>query len=322
MSNQPSLKAVAELAGVGFGTASRALSGRGSVAPETKQRVLDAAAKLNYVPSALGRSLRENSSPLVGVILPDLRNEFYNNATEVIHEELAKASYQMLISSARGATAQNQAFEMMASYKVAGIIVVPDIGSKPVTNIPVVQLTRSVYENTASLVACDDRAGFFELASLVIKRNPGRVAAILGEESMSTTKLRAEGIRAAAEATGCKVDLRYGTYTAESGREIMAQLLDDELPPRSVIVGSPRIMAGVAQVIRQRELAVPGEIAVAGFDDPEWYSFIGPGITTFVPPHEEMAREAVRIILDSHSTKTPETTHVVLPGTIIQRGSA
>ena len=87
-STKPGLKQVAALAGVGYATASRALSGRGYVAAATKEKVHAAAKELGYTPNLLAKALREDRTNLVGVILPNLVNEFYSDATEVIQDGL------------------------------------------------------------------------------------------------------------------------------------------------------------------------------------------------------------------------------------------
>ncbi|WP_051866643.1 LacI family DNA-binding transcriptional regulator [Corynebacterium atypicum] len=295
-STKPGLKQVAALAGVGYATASRALSGRGYVAAATKEKVHAAAKELGYTPNLLAKALREDRTNLVGVILPNLVNEFYSDATEVIQDGLARAGFRMLVIAADDAQSQEQAVAELVEHKVAGIIQVPVHGAKASAagNVPVVQLNRDEIAG-APAVLCDDARGFEELAGIVARRfQEPDVVAVMGDKDLSTTRARLAGI----ETKFPQVRRVHGEYTAASGRKLCAQLLDAEDPPRALIVSSPRLMAGVLAEIRARGLSVPGDLSVVGYDDPEWYGFFASGITTFSPDHQEMGRKVVRMLLD------------------------
>lgn len=314
MTNRPSLRDVAEAAGVGYGTASRALSGRGSVSKATREKVTTAARQLGYRPDPYGQALRSKRTNLVGVILPDLINEFYSEATEVIHAELAKANYHLLVYAAPDVEQQERALATLDAQRVAGLIHVPVPGLSTIHDIPSVQLTRDELGDNAALVACDDFAGFRDLSAMAVSSGYQRVHALLGDARLSTTSTRAGGILASAP----EAQLHYGNYTAASGRKLTAQALDDGAD--SLIVGSPRLMAGVAAELKDRGLRIPDDVGVAAYDDPEWYSLIGPGITCFTPPRATMGTEAVRILRGlMDGTGAPE--RLFLPGALISRGS-
>ncbi|AHW63906.1 Transcriptional regulator, LacI-family [Corynebacterium glyciniphilum AJ 3170] len=324
-SSRPSLKAVAERAGVGYGTASRSLSGSGPVAPETRQRVLDAAEALGYVPNMLGRALRRQRTTFIGLVLPDLGNEYYTEALDTIHHALAAAGYQMITVADATATGQDALVSSLAQQQVAGIIQVPVVGASVVTGLPVVQFNRSELGAGVPCVLCDDEDGFRRLAELVMHHGYRDIAVLLGDSAMSTTVARAAGVQGAVSGTDARVRYCYGSYTADSGREMMEELLnasDGSERPDAVIVASPRLMAGVAAVLGAREMSFPGDIAVAAFDDPEWYRLLGPGITTFDAPQRQMGRAAVAMVLDMIESGEPPSNPVqVIPGSVRERGS-
>lgn len=321
MSTKPSLKAVAEAAGVGYGTASRALSGKGYVSAATRRKVEEAAQQLNYRPSVLAKALREDRTNLVGVIVPTLLNEFYSDAMQVIQAELAQAGYQMIVSAAGTAEQQDQAVESLVQHRVAGIIQVPVIGATPTQEVPLVQLNRfNLGEGIAAVVA-DDEPGFFELGECVLP-DGGRAGVLLGEEALTTTQARLRGLRRAAAQRNCELVVRYGEYTADSGYRLTSDLLAGGFEHLDlIVVASPRLMAGSVRYLVEHEIDVPHDIELAGYDDPEWYRFFGPGITAFVPPHKEMGATVTQLLLDAiDNAIDPEIRH--LPGTLIVRGSA
>ena len=321
MSTKPSLKAVAEAAGVGYGTASRALSGKGYVSAATRRKVEEAAQQLNYRPSVLAKALREDRTNLVGVIVPTLLNEFYSDAMQVIQAELAQAGYQMIVSAAGTAEQQDQAVESLVQHRVAGIIQVPVIGATPTQEVPLVQLNRfNLGEGIAAVVA-DDEPGFFELGECVLP-DGGRAGVLLGEEALTTTQARLRGLRRAAAQRNCELVVRYGEYTADSGYRLTSDLLAGGFGHLDlIVVASPRLMAGSVRYLVEHEINVPHDIGLAGYDDPEWYRFFGPGITAFVPPHKKMGATVTQLLLDAiDNAIDPEIRH--LPGTLIVRGSA
>ena len=321
VSSKPSLKAVAELAGVGYGTASRALTGNGYVSPQTREKVLAAAHELDYRPNVLAKALREDRTNLVGVILPDLLNEFYSDATQVIHEELTAAGYQMIVAAASDAAEQDAVVDSMIQHRVAGIIQVPVPGARATDEAPLVQLNRSDLGSDVAAVVCDEREGFARLGRLALR--PGeRAVVLLGQAGLSTTRARLAGLERAAEEVGAQLEVRHGVYTAASGYDLTAGVLEgspDDVPSGTLIAASPRLMAGAVRCLCDRGLQVPSDMRLAGFDDPEWYRFFGPGITAFVPPHREMGKAAVEMLL---GLVRGETGGVVrLDGEVVERGS-
>ncbi len=321
MSTKPSLKAVAEAAGVGYGTASRALSGKGYVSAATRRKVEEAAQQLNYRPSVLAKALREDRTNLVGVIVPTLLNEFYSDAMQVIQAELAQAGYQMIVSAAGTAEQQDQAVESLIQHRVAGIIQVPVIGATPTQEVPLVQLNRFNLGEGIPAVVADDEPGFFDLGNRVLP-DGGRAGVLLGEEALTTTQARLRGLCRAAAQRDCELVVRYGEYTADSGYRLTSDLLAGGFEHLDlIVVASPRLMAGSVRYLVEHEIDVPHDIELAGYDDPEWYRFFGPGITAFVPPHKEMGATVTQLLLDAiDNAIDPEIRH--LPGTLIVRGSA
>ena len=124
--SRPTIKDIAAEAGVALGTASRALSGNGSVAAGTRERVLDAAERLNYIPNAQARSLRSERTETIGLLIPDVRNPFFAELAHVVEREARASGLSVVLCSA------NEDPELMREYmlvlrrqRVDGIIVAP-----------------------------------------------------------------------------------------------------------------------------------------------------------------------------------------------------
>ncbi|MGV9798136.1 hypothetical protein ACWDTP_08750 [Mycobacterium sp. NPDC003449] len=143
-----------------MGTASRALSGKGYVDEQTRRRVRVAAAQLEYRGNAAARALRERRSRAVGLLIPDLTNEFYTSAAEVLQTELDAEGFQLIVAQTRGLIdEEREAWESMLSRQVDGVVHVPVDPSTPVPKeIPVVQLRSGDGNERARPGGCPRRA--------------------------------------------------------------------------------------------------------------------------------------------------------------------
>src|SRR5205823_6635170 len=126
VTGRATIKDVAEAAGVSRSTASRALTGNGYVAPTVRDRVRKAARTLGYVPDATARHLRQQASQSIGVLVSDLRNDFYASLASGIGQQARARHYTMMLADDNGSPeAEAEATEALVALRVAGVIVTP-----------------------------------------------------------------------------------------------------------------------------------------------------------------------------------------------------
>jgi LacI family transcriptional regulator len=297
---------VAKLAGVGVGTASRALSGKGYVDDTTKSRVQAAAAELKYRGNAAARALRERRSRVIGLLIPDLSNEFYTSAAEVLQVELDTAGFQLIVAQTGGAAGDEQrAWESMLSRQVEGVVHVPvdPLGEVP-TSIPVVQLNRRSQHTSAPAVLSHDAQGVRILTEHVIGVGHRDIVALVGPSDFSTTRDRLAGFRSAVAAAGIseggaadgnRARVLSAALTIEAGAAAVESIVDDL--PTAILALSAQFVLGTLTVCKRHGISIPDQLSIAGFNDPAWYSVWNPAITTFAPPLADMGRRASREIL-------------------------
>jgi LacI family transcriptional regulator len=321
---------VARLAGVGVGTASRAISGKGYVDAETKRRVLEAATALGYRRNAAARALRERRSHVVGLMLPDIHNEFYTASAAVLQSELDAAGYQLLVATTGNSVdGERHAWETMLDRQVDGVVHVPvDPDGAPPPGLPVVQLNRHTRTATATAVVSDDVAGVAELTRHLIDAGHSDLVALVGAPQLSTSTERASGFRQAAAAAGLVENAPEGPrcrvvateFSADGGAEAMERIGHDL--PGAVVALSSRLVMGVLRWAGARGVRIPDDLSLAGLGDPEWYALWQPGITTFAPPLAEMGRRAaLELIARIGRTTAPPATTIRLAGEVKVRGS-
>jgi LacI family transcriptional regulator len=321
---------VARLAGVGVGTASRAISGKGYVDAETRQRVLDAAAELGYRRNAAARALRERRSHVVGLMLPDIHNEFYTASAAVLQAELDAAGYQLLVTSTGNSVeGERHAWDTMLDRQVDGVVHVPvDPHAAPPLGLPVVQLNRHTRTATATAVVSDDVAGVAELTRHLVDAGHSDLVALVGAPQLSTSEERTSGFRQAADAAGLVEDAASGPryrvvvteFSADGGAEAMARIEPDL--PTAVVALSSRLVMGVLRWARARGVRIPEDLSLAGLGDPEWFELWQPAITTFAPPLAEMGRRAAHeLVARIGGDAAPAATTIRLAGEVRRRDS-
>ena len=319
---------VARAAGVGYGTASRALSGKGPVGGDARARVLEAARELGYTADATARALRERRTRSVGLIVPDMTNEFYTASAEVLQEVLRAAGHHLFVATTGNHPGRDQeALQEMAARRVDGIVHVPSGPSTAATSpVPVVELNRYSGRNVPAVVS-DDYAGVKELTELVIAAGYTDIAAIVGPDTYSTSRDRLAGFKAATEqagfsenaTTGKRLRIVYSDFSAEGGASAMQTLLPD--PPQALLPLSSRLVMGVLKTTREAGIRVPDDLSLAGYGDPDWFDIWGPGITTFAPPLAQMGAKAAEILLDLINGHEPTDTLSRIPGALRIRGT-
>ena len=303
------LSDVARRAGVGVGTASRALNGKGYVDPQTRERVLAAAAELDYRPNAAARALRERRTRVVGLLLPDIANEFYTASAAVLQTVLTDAGFQLIVATTgNDRAAEQNALQAMLDRQVDGIVQVPvDPTAASPTDVPLVQLNRYSVGSTAPAVLSDDISGVAELTTAIIDAGHTDLAVAVGPSDLSTGRERLEGYRQAVRAAGIpEVDGGAGDggarsrtlivpFTTDGGAEAVDRLADD--PPQALLALSSRLIMGALRRCGERGIRIPDDISLAGLGDPEWFTIWQPAITTYAPPLPEMGRRAAETLL-------------------------
>lgn len=319
---------VAREAGVGYGTASRAISGRGSVDAGTREKVLAAADKLGYRTNAMARALRENKTRTVGLIVPDIVNEFYTESAEVLQNELDTSGYQLMVATTgNDADKERRIIESMLNRQVDAIVHVP-VNPQAVfpKDFKVVELNRRS-DVSRSTVTSDDAAGLRELAIHLLDQGYRDIGVIVGPAELSTARDRKSGfidaLETEATAKGIREELRYRVvhtkYSPRGGYEAFKEFTQNL--PEVVVPLSTQVTLGVLKAAHEQELSIPDDLALACYGVAEWLAVWGPGITVFAPDLPEMGAAAAELVLSFLHDSEQSEMHRRVPGQLIVRGT-
>ena len=320
---------VARLAGVSQPTVSRALRDDPKVSEATKRQVREAATALGYAPNAIGRALSLGRSSRVGLVVTDLRNQFYTYVIAPMHDELAKAGYELVLITESSESAP--VTEHIVANGLAGVVLATTTTDSilPVRlndrRVPFVYFNRTARNVPADSVVVDPEPGMAALIDDVVSRGHRRVGAVFGAEDTSTGQVREAVLRRLLLAEGVMLaerDVRYGPFDLEAGYAAAVELLDQPDPPTLIICANDVVAIGVLNAAAERGVAVPAELSVVGFDDLPIAGFAMVQLSTIAYDLDAMSRQAARLLVAR--VENPDigpARAVVFPSTYVSRST-
>jgi LacI family transcriptional regulator len=324
----PTLADLAREAGTSRSTASRALSGRGYVSPDARDRLMAAAERLGYVPNASARTLKQRRSHVVGVIVSDLGNQFYARLAAGIEQVLRERGYHMVIvgDNSDGSEELTAARTFLAMH-APGVIITP--GAPDATafllrrGVPVVEVDRRMSEQPCDAVVIDNVRGGRMAVEHLLALGHTRIAHLGVRTDFTSDAGRLEGYRQAHAAAGVQVDERLVLRVAlhdETVAERITGLLARESP--TAIFAANNILAMQAwRAIRSRGLALPDDVSLVGFDDVQWMEMVSPAITVVDQPTFELGRRAAALLLRRLEEPVSAPTAELLQPSLLVRAS-
>jgi LacI family transcriptional regulator len=319
------LRDVAERAGVDPSLVSRVLSGAlpFSIRDETRERIVLAAAELDYRPNAQARALRRRRSMLIGMIVPTLSNVVYERIHAGAASRAAELGYSLVVAAG---TADD--FPDLLHGQVDGLLlaVATEDGSPVVVprgvRLPIVLVNRAGSGGLTS-VTVDDAAGARLATRHLFELGHRRVGHLAGPAGLDTARRRLQGFGEAYREQGEEPadDLIVeGGYGEREGFIAMRELLDRPDRPTAVFVANVQAAIGALAAARQLGLRVPVDVSVASLHDAPLTAFLDPPLTTVRMPLEEMGRRAIEIVL-AKRPNGPEAFRVESPPQLIVRDS-
>ena len=273
---------VAARAGVSPTTVSHVFSGRRPVSEATRDHVRQVAVQLGYRANAVASSLRTQRTNTVMIVLPDLTNPFYPVFARGVQDTLRASGYHTLIGNTDSREAEERALlEDAMSRRVDGVVfagfwVAPeDLLVLTDAGVAVANLGQGT--GPVDSVLSGDIVAVGEMTAYLARTYGSEIALIDGPENTMVAQARADAFLRAAPG---RHEMVSEEFTREGGRRGMRRLLDGPHPPRAVFCANDLLALGALDVARERGLDVPGDVAVAGYDDIEAASLVQPSLTT------------------------------------------
>lgn len=282
------IRDVAREAKVSVATVSRALNGHSNVAEPVRRQVLEVARRLRYSPHGAARSLSSRSTQTIGVVLPDLHGEFFSELIRGIDAVARARGRHLLLSSYHGDPDEQGAALRAMRGRVDGLLVMSPYADRPgflAENLP--QLLPVVLINTHQpepawpALEIDNHAGAVAMVEHLLALGHRRIAFIGGPAHNHDARERLRGFRDAIAAHPGAVGEEYpGEFDEASGHRAGRAILGSGTRPDAVFAANDMMALGCLYAFVQAGVRVPGDIALAGFDDIPLARFVHPSLTT------------------------------------------
>jgi DNA-binding LacI/PurR family transcriptional regulator len=328
---------VAKRAGVSRATVSRVLNNNPNVSDQMKRRVMKVIDELNYRPSSVARSLRLQTSDIVGFMIPvsleqTFADSFFSDVMSGICDAVSLFSLrlQVFTSSPTGSQAIEQLIE---SNQIAGVILHDRI-EDPIRKVVLENGTPCIVigtiedeedRETFGSVSVDNFGGVYRSVEHLIRSGYRKIAYIAGSmSSLGGGRDRLRGYQAALQDYGLECKSEYvgvGEFDRGIARQIAERMLETGDRPEAVVCANDLMALGVIGAASKIGLSVPGDLGVIGFNDSAFAKDIDPPLTTVRQPVQEIGYEAAKMLAMMIRGNGIRERHLVLPTQLIVRKS-
>lgn len=322
---------VAALAGVSITTVSHVINETRSVAPATRQRVLDAIDATGYTGNAIARSLVTGGTKSLGVAMPVMANPYFAELIHAIESEASASGYTIVLGDTLDeAETSRLTVRTLHARRVDGVLLTPSPGDSDAlealarAGIPTVLVDRISHKTKLDQVGPENIQSTSALVGHLAGIGHQRIGFISGADWITANEERTLGYRLGLGRAGLRFDstlVASGGASAESATLALRRLLALDARPTAVVTGNCTMTAGVIKEARAHGLRIGTDLAVVGHDETEWSELVDPPLTTMAHPVEDIGRRAVRLLVAriKDPDRAPEIAH--LPPVLVHRQS-
>ena len=304
----PTIYQVAERAGVSLSTVSRVLNGKASVNKVLKERVEKAVKELNYRPNSVARSLANNRTDSVGVLVPELNAPFFGDLMQAVESTLRAADKHVIISVGRNCLeTEKDAVEFLISRNCDALIMHAEALSDEYllelnqSKLPVALVNRQVEGLPEACTSLDNEKGGYLATRHLLELGHKDIAYISGPTDKCDASLRLEGHKRALSEAGLPINPQLifnGDYSEEDGKIGLLELMARDMPFTALVCANDWMASGAISCARDLGMSLPQDLSIVGFDDVVFAHHVFPRLTTVSNPIAEMAEMSAKYILN------------------------
>jgi LacI family transcriptional regulator len=306
------IKDVARLAGVGLGTASRVISGKGSVSPATLEKVKKAIDTLGFRPSHAARSLLSGSSQMVGVYIPVLSGTFYTPILQIIDTELRAAGLHMVVAFGVGLGNERrqaiEGIEFLMERGCDGMLIMTsaltdaDIAAMKAQQSHLVALNHQFADIPAQCFTVDHTLGGRMAARTLLDYQHTAIAVIAGPAQLEDSVARMDGFMAELRDNGIDTGALWvheGDFSPAGGWAAAKALVESGRRCTALFCANDEMAVGALSYFQEAGIRVPHDLSVLGYDDTPSAEFSAPRLSSVHMPWREMTLNGVNALLNT-----------------------
>jgi len=326
------IKDIAGALGLSHATVSRALADHPKISAATKASVREAARRMGYVPNGSAQNMRSTHGTAIGVIVPDIQNDFYASIAKIVADAAMERGFQLALSI----TEDNPERELKDLHsfvvsRAAGIIITPTSEPKRETlalleGVRATQLVRQHPGIDKEAVIVDDQAATRAATEHLLNYGHRRIAYVGTTTELSCGVDRLAGFQAAMRHAAADPGLyAVGLPRPEFAHHAVHGLMTRADRPTALVMGSSSLTVGALKALRSLRLSCPEDVSIVGYGDPEWFDLVGAGLTTVSLPVKAMGTYAISVLLarikDDAAIQASPPTACRFPATLTIRNS-
>ena len=328
------LETIAKLAGVSRSTASRVINNQAGVSSDVRQRVQDVIAQTGYRPNMAARSLTNQRTGLIGLVIPRIvqsvfTDPYFPRLIQGITQACNRNGCTLSLFLFHTEEEEMQLYPRLLNQSMLDGVIVSSavIGDTFIdklshSNMPHLTIGRMSPDSNINFVDVDNEAGAYTAVSHLIRLGYKRIATITGPLNTSAAKQRLEGYLNAHNDKNLPVHnqlITYGDFTEASGYHAFNNLLNHK--PDALFVASDAMAQGVLRATAANGLKIPDDIAIVSFDDLQSASLSTPPLTTIRQPIKRIGVLAVETLLDIIENGPTPTRRLIMPTDLVIRAS-
>ncbi len=331
MNQKLQIKQIAEMAGVSVATISRVINNKGGYSAETEKKVLKVIKDNNYFPNQVAKGLRTNNTNVIGLIVPDIVNEYFAKMVLSIQMELFKVGYLTVVCNVNeNDKLEYELVNSLITQNVSGIILISGRANMKTNGIPTIYVDRhpieDALENNFVIIESDNVHGGYLATCELISSGCKKIAFITDCIGESSKKSRYKGYKKALSENNIDINyqmlLQVKNVTIDDSYKEVTKAIDNNLDVDGIVCTTDIIAIGAILALKDRGKKVPEDIKITGFDNISMTKLFEPSITTVNQFHKNIAKEVSHLILELIAGKSIEEKHRIIPIELIKRKSS
>jgi LacI family transcriptional regulator len=305
MKRRATMKDVAGRAGVSISSVSHVINKTRKVEASTRALILAAIEELHYQPNTLARSLKGKGTKTIGVVIADIREDFFAEVVESIEFTASEQQYSVILCDSEDDLVKERFYlNMLISKGVDGILFAPvDMDSTYLflveSGIPFLQIDRKIPQLESDYVGIDNMRSSAAATEHLIRTGSRKIAFIGYDDKVYTQKLRREGYRNTLAQNGSFNEsycLVVG-YHLEVTTDVIKEFFSSHPDVDGAVCGTSNICYETVVALDQLGRRIPEDIRLASYDESKWFDYLKFPITVVAQPTEEIGRHAVDLII-------------------------
>ena len=321
------IKDIAKECKVSATTVSRALNNSKEISKKTRDLILKTCEEKGYTPNSVARSLILNKTNMIGLVIPDITNQYYAYVSKGVSSYLEKIGYGLVFcNSDRNKENENRYIDFLAQRRVDGIILIPvkpkaEDYRKIIKNVPVVMADNYVNDLEVSYVGNDNYAGARKIVAHMLRQGYRKIGVISGDESSSASNDRLKAYKDLLIENNIEINndiLLNSNATFEDGFKLSEILVKQKVD--AIFTINDSVAMGVMKYCHMNNIQLPKDLGIAGYDDIEEAAMLPVPLTTVHQRKFELGRTVAKVLIDEiNNNKSAKQKIILQPELIIRK---